>query len=157
MPTWSMFANSSTPRFSATEFCSDHPRGVGTSDWAPLSILDPALILLAEVQGVPIGVTFAVPDWPCPPPVTGSLHPAAVSLLRGVSLKAAVVILFGQKQYQRHERDSLGAELVRALGRRGYRSLAITWIGTDNAASRAQAHALNMRPIHDLTMYERLL
>ena len=124
-------------------------------------ILDPALILLAEVQGVPIGVTFAVPDFNhVLRRLRGSLfHPTAVSLLRGGSLKAAVVILFAvHKQYQGLGISRLlNAELVRALRRRGYRSLAITWTGTDNVASRAQAHALNMCPIHDLTMYERLL
>ena len=124
-------------------------------------ILDPGLILFAELQGVPIGVTFAVPDFNrVLRRLQGKLlRPAAVSLLHGASIKAAVIILFAVlKQYR-----GLGicrllnAELVRALGRREYRRLAITWIGIDNLASRAQAHALNMHPLHDLAMYEQRL
>lgn len=123
--------------------------------------LDPEVILFAELHGVPIGVTFAVPDFNhVLRRLQGKLlHPAAVSLLHGASMKAAVIILFAVlKQYQ-----GLGicrllnAELVRALGRRGYRRLATTWIGIHNLASRAQVHALNMHPLHDLTMYERRL
>jgi L-amino acid N-acyltransferase YncA len=67
------------------------------------------------------------------------------------------VILFAvRKQYQGlGVSRALNAELVRALRRGGYRSLAITWIAAENDASRAQAEALGMNELHSLCMYER--
>lgn len=124
-------------------------------------ILDPAILLLAEVQGVPVGVTFCVPDFNCVlRRMNGSLmHPAALRLLRRPPTDAALVILFAvRKQYQGLGVNRiLNAELVRALQKRGYRSLAITWISESNAASRAQTTALKMKPLHELVMYERRL
>jgi GNAT superfamily N-acetyltransferase len=126
-----------------------------------LPLLDPALVLLAEVQGVPIGVTFAVPDFnEVIRHLDGRLlHPAALRLLKRPPARAAVVILFAvRKPYQGlGVNRMLNAELVRALQRRGYRSLAITWIAGENAASRAQASALGMQPLHELAVYERAL
>jgi GNAT superfamily N-acetyltransferase len=128
----------------------------------PLALLlDPALILIAEVQEVPVGVTLTVPDFNhVLRRMDGRLlHPAAFSLLRRPSARAAVVILFAvRKQYQGLGISRLlNAELVRALQRGGYRSLSITWIAAENAASRAQAEALRMRRLHDLAMFERRL
>lgn len=125
---------------------------------APLvPLLDPALVLFAEVQEVPVGVTFAAPDFA---PVVrrlngGLLRPTALSLFR--RQPTAVIILFAvRKQYQGLGVSRLlNAELIGSLKRRGYRSLSITWIGSDNHASMTQAKALGMRPLHDLAMYER--
>jgi hypothetical protein len=126
---------------------------------ALVPLLDPALVLLAEVRGVPVGVTFTVPDLNrLLRKLDGRLlHPAALGLLGRPPTDAAVVILFAvRKQYQGlGVSRALNAELVRALCRRGYRRLAITWIAAGNAASRAQAEALGMRPLHSLCMYER--
>ena len=126
-----------------------------------LPLLDPALVLLAEVHGVPVGVTFAVPDFnPVLRRLEGRLfHPAAWRLLRRRPGEGAVVILFAvRKQYQGLGVSRvLNAELVRALGRRGYRGLAITWIADHNSASQAQARGLGMTPLHELAMYERAL
>jgi GNAT superfamily N-acetyltransferase len=126
---------------------------------APL--LDPALVILAEVQGVPVGVTFAAPNFnEMLRRVDGTLlHPAALSLLKQRSTDEALVILFAvRKQYQGLGVSRLlNADLVRALQRRGYRSLSITWIAASNVASRRQAEALGMRPLHDLAMYEKPL
>jgi GNAT superfamily N-acetyltransferase len=124
-----------------------------------LPLLDPALVLLAEVHGVPVGVTFAVPDLNAViRRMKGRLmHPAAIDLLRRATDGAAVVILFAvRKQYQGLGVSRLlNAALVRALQRGGYRTLAITWIADENASSRAQAAALGMQPLHALAMYER--
>jgi GNAT superfamily N-acetyltransferase len=125
---------------------------------ALLPLLDANLILLAEVHGVPIGVTFAVPDFNrILRTMNGSLlTPKVVKLLRGAT-DAAVVILFAvRKQYQGLGVSRLlNAELVRALKRGGYRSLAVTWIASGNHASRAQVAALNMKPLHNLAMVEK--
>lgn len=124
-------------------------------------LLDPNLIQIAEINGVPIGVTFAIPDF------NGVLrqmngwlfHPAAIALLRRPPTDGAIIILFAvRKQFQGLGINRmLNAELIRALRRRGYRSLAGTWNATENTASRASAMALGMRPLHDLAMYERAL
>jgi GNAT superfamily N-acetyltransferase len=126
---------------------------------ALVPLLDPSILLLAEVQGVPVGVTFTVPDFNrFFRKMDGRLlHPAAIGLLKRPPTDAAVVILFAvRKQYQGlGVSRALNVELVRALRRGGYRSLAITWIAADNPASRAQAEALAMQPLHSLCMYER--
>jgi GNAT superfamily N-acetyltransferase len=121
--------------------------------------LDPTLVLLAEVQGVPVGVTFTVPDFNhFLRRMNGRLvHPAAFGLFRRPPTDAAVVILFAvRKQYRGiGVSRALNRELVRALRRGGYRSLAITWIAVENQASRAQARSLGMHQLHSLSMYER--
>jgi hypothetical protein len=103
-------------------------------------------------------VTFAVPDFNrILRTMNGSLlTPKVVKLLRGAT-DAAVVILFAvRKQYQGLGVSRLlNAELVRALKRGGYRSLAVTWIASGNHASRAQVAALNMKPLHNLAMVEK--
>jgi GNAT superfamily N-acetyltransferase len=126
---------------------------------ALIPLLDPSLVLLAEVRGVPVGVTFTVPDFNhFLRKMNGRmLHSSAFGLLRKPPTDAAVVILFAvRKQYQGlGVSRALNVELVRALRRGGYRSLAITWIADENKASAAQAEALGMDPLHTLRMYER--
>jgi GNAT superfamily N-acetyltransferase len=125
---------------------------------ALLPLLDPNLILLAELHGVPIGVTFAVPDFNrILRTMNGSLFtPKVVNLLRRAT-DAAVVILFAvRKQHQGLGVSRLlNAELIRALQRGGYRSLAIAWVASGNRASRAQTAALGMSPLHQLAMVEK--
>ena len=122
-------------------------------------LLDPELVLLAEVEGVPVGVTFAVPDFNhvIRRLDGGLIHPGALGFLRRPPAPDAVVILFAvRKGYQgMGVSRMLNAALVRALRRGGYRGLSITWIATDNAASLAQAKALGMRLLHELAMVER--
>jgi GNAT superfamily N-acetyltransferase len=117
-------------------------------------LLDPELVLLAEVEGVPVGVTFAVPDFNhVIRRLDGALiRPGALGFLRRPPAPDAVVILFAvRKAYQgMGVSRMLNAALVRALRRGGYRGLSITWVATDNAASLAQAKALGMRLLHEL-------
>jgi GNAT superfamily N-acetyltransferase len=124
-------------------------------------LLDPDLVLIAEVRGVPVGVTFATPDFNrVLKRMNGRLiHPSALSLVRRHPTDAAVVILFAiRKSYQGlGVSRALNAELVRALKRGGYRSLAVTWIASDNHASQAQVRALGMQRLHELAMFERLV
>lgn len=122
-------------------------------------LLDPELVLLAEVRGIVVGVTLCVPDFnELLRSMQGKLlHPAALRLLHRRPTDGALVILFAvRKQFQGLGVNRLlNAELVRRLKRRGYRSLAITWVADTNAASLAQARALGMQPLHDVAMYER--
>jgi GNAT superfamily N-acetyltransferase len=124
-------------------------------------LLDPELIQIAEIDGAAVGVTFAIPDFNrILRRMNGSLlHPRVFSLLRRPPTDGAVVILFAvRKQFQGlGVSRALNAELMRALQRRGYHSLSITWIASDNTASRAQAKALKMRRLHELAMYEQRL
>src|SRR5262245_48922708 len=124
-----------------------------------LPLLDPSLVLLAEVHGVPVGATFAVPDFNAAlRRLDGRmLHPAALGLLRRPVDGMATVILFAvRKQCQGLGVSRLlNAELVRALARGGYRGLSITWIADENVSSRSQAEGMGMQPLHALAMYER--
>jgi GNAT superfamily N-acetyltransferase len=124
-----------------------------------IPLLDPTLVLIAEVQGVAVGVTLAVPDFNhVIRKLDGRLlHPATLGLLRRPIAPDVVVILFAvRKQYQgMGVSRRLNAELVRAMRRGGYRGLSITWIAEGNTGSLAQARALEMRPLHELAMYQR--
>jgi hypothetical protein len=124
-----------------------------------IPLLDPSLVLLAEVEGVPVGVTLAVPDFNhVIHRLDGRLfHPAVLGLLRRpIAPDVAVILSAVRKQYQGlGVSRRLNAELVRALRRGGYRGLAITWIADGNAGSLAQAAALEMQPLHELMMVER--
>jgi hypothetical protein len=46
------------------------------------------------------------------------------------------------------------AALIRALQRRGYQRLTITWVANVNVKSLATMRALGARPDHRLTLYE---
>ena len=126
-----------------------------------LPLLDPALVLLAEVEDVAVGVTFAVPEFNAViRQLDGRMvHPRALRLLAPRPADDAVVILFAvRKPWQGLGVNRLlNAELIRALRRRGYRGLAITWVADGNAASRAQVEALGMSALHRLAMFERTL
>ncbi len=124
-----------------------------------IPLLDLELILIAEVQGVPIGVTFTVPDFnKLLNGMNGRLlHPRILNLLNKSFFRDAVVILFSvRKQYQgMNINKAINFNLVRVLKRKNYRSLSITWIAKENQASLAQARHLGMQKIHDLCMYEK--
>jgi hypothetical protein len=124
-------------------------------------LLDPTLVLLAEVDGVPVGVTLAVPDFNhVIRKLNGSLlHPSVAGLLRRPVAPDVVVILFAVlKQWQgMGVSRRLNAELVRALRRGRYRGLSLTWIADGNEGSLAQARALEATRLHTLAMYERAL
>jgi hypothetical protein len=128
---------------------------------ALLPILDPALVILATVQDVAVGVTLAVPDfnrvfrrangW--------LLHPVSLALFGKSRLKEAVVILCAvRKQYQNLGiARLLNIELLRNMRKGGYRSISTTWIGGGNAPSLASTDAFGMTRRHQVAMYERAL
>ncbi len=122
-------------------------------------VMDPAISLVAELDGVPVAFCVALPDFnPLLKRMRGSMGPRQImTFLAGKALvRDAVVIIIGvQRPLQgRGIMRAVQAELVRALRRRRYRTLTITWIADVNEKSRATARALGGRPWHRLTLYE---
>lgn len=122
-------------------------------------LMDPHISLVAEMDGVPCAFVTTVPDFnPLLKQMNGSMGVfALIKFLRGRSkIKHAVLIIMGvQRQLQ-----GLGvmrivqAELIRALQKRDYQSLTITWIADVNDKSLGTAKALGAKPLHRLTLYE---
>lgn len=122
-------------------------------------LLDPETCVVAELDGVPVGFIMATPDFnPLLKRMGGGLGPHGfLTFLLGKSrLRDACLIIMGvQRQLQgRGIMRVLQAELVRALRRRGYERLTITWIADVNRKSAATVAALGARPLHRLTLYE---
>ncbi|MBC8353015.1 MAG: hypothetical protein H8E66_13550 [Planctomycetes bacterium] len=126
-----------------------------------IPLLDPSLIQIAEVAGVPVGVTFAVPDYNLVLQSTDGrlLHPAMLRLMSRRPLRDAAVILFAlRKSYQGLGISRrLNQELICNMQRRGYKGLSCTWIADANKASEAQVAGWGAAPLHNLAMYHRSL
>jgi GNAT superfamily N-acetyltransferase len=122
-------------------------------------LLDPAICVVAELDGVPVGFIMATPDFnPLLKRMDGQLglRGLLTFLLGRSQVRDACLIIMGvQRQLQgRGIMRVLQAELVRALRRRGYKRLTVTWIADVNQKSSATVAALGARPLHRLTLYE---
>ena len=122
-------------------------------------VMDPAISLVAEMDGVPVAFCVTLPDFnPLLKKMNGRWGRANSSpSSRGKSrVRDAVIVIIGvQRQLQGQGiMRVLQAELVRALRQRKYRTLTITWIADVNDKSRATALALGGKPWHRLTLYE---
>jgi hypothetical protein len=122
-------------------------------------VMDPAISLVAEMDGVPVAFCVTLPDFnPLLKKMNGQMGPRQIAtfLTGKARVRDAVIVIIGvQRQLQgRGIMRVLQAELVRALRRRHYRTLTITWIADVNDKSRATAVALGGRPWHRLTLYE---
>lgn len=122
-------------------------------------VMDPAISLVAEMDGVPCGFVIALPDFnPLLKRMNGSMGPRALltfALGRQRVRDAAIIIMGVQRQLQgRGIMRLLHAELVRALQHGNYRALTITWVADVNDKSRGAARALGAHPYHRLTLYE---
>ena len=122
-------------------------------------VMDPAISLVAEMDGVPVAFCVTLPDFNrLLKRMNGRRGPrAVVTFLTGKArVRDAVIIIIGvQRQLQGQGiMRVLQAELVRALHKRRYRTLTITWIADENEKSRATALALGGRPWHRLSLYE---
>jgi GNAT superfamily N-acetyltransferase len=122
-------------------------------------LMDPAISLVAELDGVPCGFVVAVPDFnPLLKRMNGSLGPRELLtfLRERRRVRDAVIIIMGtQRQLQgKGVMRVLHAELLRALRRRGYQRLTITWVADTNAKSLAASRAIGGQPLHRLTLYE---
>lgn len=128
---------------------------------ALLPLLDPALVIVALVQDVAIGVTLAVPNFNRVFRNTNGwlFHPASFRLFAGARLREVVVILCAvRKQYQNLGiARLLNTELLRNMRKRGYESLSTTWIGGENTPSLASSDAFGMTRRHKVAMYERAI
>jgi GNAT superfamily N-acetyltransferase len=124
--------------------------------------MDPAISLVAELDGVPCAFVVAVPDFnPLLKRMNGRLGPVGFLryLLGRGRLRGACLLIMGvQRQLQGQGIIRLlHVELLRALRARGYDSLTITWIAHSNRASVGAVSALGARPLHTLTLYEARL
>ena len=128
---------------------------------ALLPLLDPALVILATVQDVAVGVTLAVPDFNRVFRKANGwlLHPASLSLFGKSRLKEVVVILCAvRKQYQNlGVARLLNLELLSNMRKGGYTSISTTWIGGGNTPSLASTDAFGMTRRHQVAVYERAL
>lgn len=127
-----------------------------------LRLIDPELLLCAELDGVPCAFLIATPDYASlVKRMRGRAGPrAALTFVRGRKhLKDAVITLMGvQPQLEGQGiMRVLQAELVRTLRRRQYQRLVITWFADDNEASKAAQTRLGARPQHRLTLFEGAL
>jgi hypothetical protein len=122
-------------------------------------IVDPALVRLVELDGRPCGFVITVPDVS---PLLWRLHGRA-GLIQGFRyalgrrrVRTAVGTFIGVRQEVR----KLGmmrvivAEGIRALQRKGYRRLFLTWIADDNPGALAINRALAAHTLHRLAVFE---
>jgi RimJ/RimL family protein N-acetyltransferase len=122
-------------------------------------LMDAEISLVAELDGVPVAFIVAVPDYNLLlKKLHGALGPGAlVTFLRerrGIH-DAALIIMGVQRQLQgQGVMRVMQAALIRALQRRDYRRLTITWVADLNAKSLATMQALGAQPYHRLTLYE---
>jgi hypothetical protein len=88
----------------------------------------------------------------------GSMGPRALLTFligKGRVRDASLIIMGVQRQLQaKGIMRVLQAELVRALQRRRYHRLTVTWVADVNAKSLATVKAIGGRPLHRLTLYE---
>lgn len=128
---------------------------------ALIPFLDPNLIIIAEHKGIPVGVTFAIPDYnKIIKRVKGKIfHPLILRLLLPNILKSAVVILFAvRKQFQNMGISHvLNKQLIKNLQKKNYKDLAVTWVADNNLGSLSQIKLLGMTPLHHLAMFEKIL
>jgi GNAT superfamily N-acetyltransferase len=122
-------------------------------------LMDPAISVVAELDGVPCGFIIAVPDYnPVLKQMDGTLGPRSlVTFLRerGAVHDASLIIMGTLRQLQGQGiMRLLHAELLRGLQHRGYQRLTVTWVADVNAKSLATVKAIGGHSLHRLTLYE---
>ena len=126
-----------------------------------LMVMDPDIVQMAEINGVTVAVSLVVPDYNYIFHSTNGklFHWRSIRLLAPASIGHAVVILFAvRKNFQGLGISRrLNQNLMKALKKKGYRSLSITWIGDQNQPSITQARYLGMQKLHRVAMYEKRL
>lgn len=124
--------------------------------------LDPSLLLVAEMDGVPRAFVLAVPDFnPLLKRLNGGI-PASQSIrmvpavARWLWRRDACLIIQGVERRLQGQgiMRVLHARLIRNLRRARYRGLSVTWIEAQNRRSAASVLALGARPRHRLVLYE---
>lgn len=129
------------------------------------AFLDPSLLLVAEMDGVPRGFVLAVPDFnPLLKRLKGYLDARRVaSVVPDIGgwlwrRDACLVIQGVERRLQGQGiMRVLHAHLLRNLRWRRYRALSVTWIGEDNPRSAASVEAFGAKPCHRLTLFENAI
>lgn len=126
------------------------------------SFLDPSLLLVAEMDGIPRGFVLAVPDFnPLLKRLDGRSGATetlrmAPAVARWLWHRDACLITQGVERRLQGQgiMRVLHARLIRNLRRSRYRGLSITWIEEGDARAEASVRALGARPCHRLVLYE---
>jgi hypothetical protein len=126
------------------------------------SFLDPSLLLVAEMDGVPRGFVLAVPDFnPLLKRLDGRSDAAqTLRMLPAVAgwlwRRDACLIIQGVERRLQGQgiMRLLHHQLIRNLRRARYRGLSVTWIEEENRRSAASVKALGAKPCHQLVLYE---
>jgi hypothetical protein len=126
------------------------------------SYLDPALLLVAEMDGVPRGFVLAVPDFnPLLKRLNGQadashLLNAAPTIGNWLWRRDACLVIQGVERRLQGQgvMRVLHAQLIRNLRWRRYRGLSVTWIEEENRRSAGSVLALGAHPRHRLALYE---
>ena len=126
------------------------------------SFLDPSLLLVAEMDGVPRGFVLAVPDFnPLLKRLNGGIGASqslrmVPAVARWLWRRDACLIIQGVERRLQGQgiMRVLHARLIRNLRRARYRGLSVTWIEEGNRRSAASVMALGARRCHRLVLYE---
>lgn len=126
------------------------------------AFLDPSLLLVAEMDGVPRGFVLAVPDFnPLLKRLNGGIEASRTlqmvpAVARWLWRRDACLVIQGVERRLQGQgiMRVLHAHLMRNLRRRRYRGLSVTWIEEQNRRSAASVEALGARPCHRLVLYE---
>ena len=127
-----------------------------------MSILDPRLSSVLTKDARPVGVIVCIPD------LNGFLRATRSRIglatlfhfLRYRLNRRRAVIIFYSVIRDQHGRGLMGAMLgrqIEVMRKAGYRSLGITWIADENAASLRQVERLGAAPLHRLHLFRKAL
>ena len=123
-------------------------------------IVDPRISALVQGDEGPVGAVVCIPDLNPFLRATGSRFTALTPFhyLRFRLRRRRAVIIFYSVVRARHSQGLNGAMLyrvTRALKDAGYRTLGITWIADENAASLRQVEKLGARVLHRLHLFRK--
>jgi GNAT superfamily N-acetyltransferase len=125
-----------------------------------LKWLDPSLVLIAELDSVPVAFVLGVPDfYPVLKRLRGRVGPWAM-LRFGLGGRPRVPDAVGTLMGVQRQLEGQGiarllvAEFVRAVQRGGYKRLTITWAADVNERSLAATRPLGGRVLQHLCLYE---
>lgn len=123
-------------------------------------IVDARISALVHGAEGPVGVVVCIPDLNPFLRATGSRFTAwtPVHYLRFRLRRRRAVVIFYSVARRRHNQGLNGAMLyrvTRALKDAGYRTLGITWIADENAASLRQVERLGARELHRLHLFRK--
>jgi len=124
-------------------------------------LLDESLLLYVTRDDEPVAFVLVVPDLSEFAMRTGGrlnlVDQLRLLVTRGRYRREAILLVKGTVPGARGLglMSLLSRELLTNLKAGGYRSLRVTFIGDDNAGSRAQFEAMGGRPLHGLTFYRR--